>query len=143
MKRREFITLLSGLVVQPLAARAQPLRYAVSSERRIGSIDADSNILRLMETSNLKVGDQVIVEIGGEAGEGKFGTMGVGGVVPAATDGWSSFYYRSKDCPLALVAKVTAVSDTGRTLKLDKYAATATIHAPGYFDNHRPLTSAR
>jgi hypothetical protein len=141
MRRREFITLLSGVLAWPLDVRVQPLPYAISSEKRIGSIDGGSNVLTLTETSTFKVGDQVIVEVGGEAGRGRFGTMGVGGVVPAATDGWSAFYYRSKDCPLALVAKVTAVSDSGRTLRLDKSAATAATHAHVYFDNH-PLLDA-
>jgi len=136
MRRRDFITLLGGVTGWPFDFAAQALPYAMSSEKRIGSIDADSNILTLTEPSTFKVGNQVIVEVGGEAGQGQFGTVGVGGVVPAATDGWSTFYYRSKDCPLALVAKVTAVSDDGRTLMLDKSAATAATRACVYFDNH-------
>jgi hypothetical protein len=141
MRRREFITLLSSAVAWPLVSRAQSLRYALNSEKHIGSIDCGSNVLTLIETSTFNVGDQVIVEVGGEAGQGKFGTTGVGGVVPAATDGWSTFYYRSKDCPLALVAKVIGVSDGRRTLMLDKSASTAARNACVYFDNY-PLLNA-
>jgi hypothetical protein len=92
--------------------------------------------LLLTAASTFKVGDQVIVEVGGEDGKGRFGTVGVGGVLAAATDGWRDFYYRSKDLPLALVAKVVAVTDGGRTLTLDKAAATGATNANVHFDNH-------
>ncbi len=49
-----------------------------------GSIDALSNILRLNESSDppFKVGDWIIAETGAEAGKGRRGTIGVGGVWP-------------------------------------------------------------
>ncbi len=117
------------------------LAYGMWAYRRVGSIAAGSNVLQLTGLSSLGVGDPIIIEVGGEAGKGLFGTMGVGGVLPAATDGWSTFYYRSKDLPLALMAKVTAVADGGKTLTLDKAAAIASTNANVYFDNY-PLLDA-
>ena len=110
--------------------------YGLRAYKRVGSIAGGSNVLQLTEASTFKIGDQVIVEVGGERGKGQFGTMGVGGILSAATDGWRQFYYRSKDLPLALVSKITAVADGGRTLTLDKAAATAATNANVYFDNH-------
>src|SRR4051794_15940403 len=49
-----------------------------------GSMAAGSNQLTIAAGAGFRVGDSVIVEIGGEAGHGLRGTMGVGGVDPAA-----------------------------------------------------------
>ena len=101
-----------------------------------------SNVLHLTEASTFEVGDQIIVEVGGEEGKGQFGTMGVGGILPAATDGWKEFYYRSKDLPRALIAKIASVADGGRTLNLDRAAAAGATNANVHFDNH-PLLNKR
>ncbi len=94
-----------------------------------------SNILYLTTPSTFVVGSRVIVAVGGESGLGFFGTVGVGGYNPAATDTWSGWYYLSKDCPIALVATVTGVANNGQTLTLDKNAAVSTVNANVYFDN--------
>ena len=107
----------------------------VACLQAFGAITRGSNILQLTGFSKFKAGDQVIVEVGGEEGKGRLGTIGVGGVVPAAKDSWSQSYYRSKDVPLALVAKITGVADSGRILTLDKAAATAATNANVHFDN--------
>jgi hypothetical protein len=107
--------------------------------KRIGSIEAGSNVLKLNEASTFKVGDRIIVEVGGEEGKGRFGTIGVGGIRPAATDGWKEFYYRSKDLPLALIANIAEIADAGRTLILDKAAAADATNADVYFDNQPQL----
>jgi hypothetical protein len=149
--RRDFISLLAGAAAalpfcaqaQP-AARArrflgdpspQPLAYRLRAYKRTGSIEGDSNVLRLSEASSFKPGDQVVVEVGGEEGMGQFGTIGVGGILPA-TDHHSQFYYRSKDLPLALISRVKVVAHGGRTLLLDKAAATSATNANVHFDNH-------
>ena len=113
IRRREFVAGLAT-AVWPFSARAQqqtlplipntPSResfyyYGLRGYKCVGSIAGGSNVLQLTEASTFKVGDQVIVEVGSEKGKGHFGTMGVGGIVPAATDGWKQFYYRSKDLP--------------------------------------------
>jgi hypothetical protein len=117
------------------------LPFGLRDYRNIGSIAGGSNVLHLRDASIFTVGDQLIVEVGGEIGGGKLGTLGVGGIIPAARDAWSTFYYRSKDVPLALVAKVTAVTNGGRTLTLDRSAIVGSIDADVYFDN-APLLNA-
>jgi hypothetical protein len=93
-------------------------------------------MLQLSQPCKFKVGDQVIVEVGAEEGRGRFGTMGVGGICPAARDGWTRFYYRSKDVPISLVAKIAAITNRGKTLSLDKEAATRASGANVHFDNY-------
>src|SRR5262245_60977344 len=48
-----------------------------------GSISSGSNQLTLESNPGFQVGDQVIVEIGTESGQGQRGTVGVGGTWPA------------------------------------------------------------
>jgi hypothetical protein len=152
MRRREFVAALIGAAVWPLSVRAQQpsagsfYYYGLRAYKCVGSIAGGSNELHLTEASTFKVGDQVIVEVGGERGKGQFGTKGVGGIVPVATDGWKQFYYRSKDLPKALVAKVTALGGSwlfpdSKVLILDKQAATTTTNANVYLDN-APLLQA-
>ena len=47
-----------------------------------GSIEAGANILRIPQDKNFRVGDRIIVEVGGEAGGGLRGSIGVGGTYP-------------------------------------------------------------
>jgi hypothetical protein len=47
-----------------------------------GSIDADSNSLTIAEDKYFRIGDRIIVEVGGENGGGLRGTIGVGGTYP-------------------------------------------------------------
>ena len=47
-----------------------------------GSIEADSNILAIAEDKQFRVGDRIIVAVGGENGGGLRGTVGVGGSYP-------------------------------------------------------------
>src|SRR5438874_2645186 len=94
MRRREFLT-LGGAAIWSCSTGAQqqtlpmpgsvdtpsPLtddNYGLRAYKRVGSIAGGSNVLQLMETSTFKVGDQVIVEVGGEIGKGQFGSIGVG-----------------------------------------------------------------
>jgi hypothetical protein len=157
MRRREFVAGLGGAALWPLSARAQQQTllgpstgafyyYGLRSYKCVGSIAGGSNVLQLTEASTFKIGDQVIVEVGGETGKGQFGTMGVGGIVPAATDGWKQFYYRSRDLPKALVAKVTALGGRllpdSKVLLLDKQAATTATNANVYLDNAPFLQAA-
>jgi hypothetical protein len=145
MKRRDFITGLAGAAVGLASARAtsqiQPaaglfdIASGLCAYRRIGSIAAGSNVLHFVDPTTFQAGDQIVVEVGGEEGEGKFGTTGVGGIVPSAADDRSQFYYRSQDLPLALIAKVTAISDGGRIARLDKTAVTTAVNANVHFDN--------
>jgi hypothetical protein len=148
MRRRDFIAALAGAAVastrawgQTQPAPATSAALDLRAYRRIGSVAAGSNVLKFAEPTDFQTGDQIIVEVGGEEGKGRFGTVGVGGAVPRATDGWSQFYYRSRDLPLALIAKVIAVRDDGRTVILDKAAATAATNANIHFDNS-PLLNA-
>jgi hypothetical protein len=105
------------------------LPFGLRTDKGTGSISARSNQLQITGAT-FRVGDQIIVELGGEAGRGQFGTVGVGGVFPASVPG---IYYLSQDAPLALVAKVTAVN--GSVLTLDKSAVASSTNANVYFDN--------
>jgi hypothetical protein len=99
--------------------------------RSVGSMEAGENLLRLNRAADFRVGSQVIVEIGGEAGRGQRGTQGVGGVVPG--DPNDGRYYQSADAPISLVAKVVTVE--GQRLTLDKPAVVATRDAAVHYDN--------
>lgn len=48
-----------------------------------GSMSANSNTLTVASSAGLAIGDPIVVEIGGEAGLGLVGTIGVGGTWPA------------------------------------------------------------
>ena len=47
-----------------------------------GSMAAGGTVLTLTSAREFRIGDQIIVELGGEAGGGKRNTVGVGGVTP-------------------------------------------------------------
>src|SRR3954469_805839 len=96
-----------------------------------GSMSAGSRRLTIAAGAAFRVGDSVIVEIGGEAGHGLRGTMGVGGVDPAADQS----YYKGADAPKALTAKIVGISADGTVLTLDHSAVTATTGAHVYYDN--------
>src|SRR4051812_17310817 len=96
-----------------------------------GSMATGSNQLTIAAGAGFHVGDSVIVEVGGEAGGGLRGTVGVGGVDPAVDQ--SS--YKGADVPKALTAKIVGISADGTVLTLDKSAATATSNAHVYYDN--------
>jgi hypothetical protein len=115
------------------------LAHGMSEERRVGSMAAASDTLTITSPnysnglySMFQVGDSIIVEVGGEAGAGQFGTDGVGGTAPVSD---VFFYYRSMDTPLALMAEITAISPDGKTITLDTPASVATTNANIYFDN--------
>lgn len=57
--------------------------FGVKDIRTVGSMTASSVALTVTDNPGFEVGDTIIVEIGGEAGEGQRGTVGVGGVWPA------------------------------------------------------------
>ncbi len=57
--------------------------FGLKSVSTTGSINAGSNQLTVASSANLKIGDRIIVELGGEAGQGLRGTQGVGGTWPA------------------------------------------------------------
>ena len=98
----------------------------------IGSMEAGSKLLHVLSTAGFVVGDQLIVAVGGEAGQGKRGTVGVGGVY-APTTTWN--YYNNVDVPRALVAKVVRVDVEGDVLELDLPAIATTYGAKVFFDN--------
>jgi hypothetical protein len=118
----------------------QMVTHGLWEYKWVGSMAAGSNVLVLAKPSEFVVGDQVIIEVGGEAGKGQYGTMGVGGIYPARP-GYEWHYYLKDDAPKALVAKITAIEDGGRRLILDKSAATTTNDADVYFDNFPILES--
>lgn len=84
-------TAVSGSVV--IAEYSKPFSVTTSSVTDItptlktltatGSITAASNSLVLASDPGFQIGDQIIVEIGAEAGAGARGTVGVGGTFPA------------------------------------------------------------
>ena len=138
-----------------------------------GSMSASSNQLVLNAPSTFQVGDQIIVEAGGEAGGYTQGVIGVGGTWPALsyanlaamnadtskpnttsrlsvkplnTSGllwngtaWINTFLGSLSRlfldihqfvnPLALIAKVTAVSPDTKTLTLSASSVAATTNA--------------
>jgi len=106
--------------------------YGMWDYKRLGSITGGSNILTLGFPSTFLVGDTIIVEIGGESGQGLRGTVGVGGVVPANDP---AFYYRALDVPVALLATITDVSLDGLVLTLNTSASTTATNAKVYYDN--------
>jgi hypothetical protein len=112
-------------------AHAAVITPSFRADKATGSMQAGSNVLLLKTPAQFRAGDQVIVEIGGEAGRGQRGTQGVGGVTPG--DPNDGRYYNSADAPLSLVAKVVTVD--GQRLTLDKPAITSTRDAPVHYDN--------
>lgn len=58
------------------------LDFGLSSLSAVGSMTAVSNQLVLVFNPGFKIGDAIIVEVGGEAGAGLRGTVGVGGGIP-------------------------------------------------------------
>jgi hypothetical protein len=56
--------------------------YGAKAVQTTGSISAASATLTVADASDIRFGDRIIVEIGGEAGLGQRGTMGVGGSWP-------------------------------------------------------------
>jgi len=107
------------------------LSFGLREERRVGSMDAGSDVLRLTTTSQFVAGEKVIVEIGGEAGAGLIGTVGVGGF-HAATD--AGQYYRAQISPKSLKATVVSTDPNGGRLVLNTPATVATVNANVYFD---------
>jgi len=101
------------------------------SDQATGSMQIGSSWLEL-DHNPFRVGDQLIVAVGGEEGKGKRGTLGVGGVYGKTTDD-PNLYYVCEDAPMALVAKVLDVQ--GNRVELDCQAATSTTHARVYLDN--------
>jgi hypothetical protein len=74
----------SGLVTPHAEPVASKVRLTgVNTLRTVGSIAAGSKELTVASASGFSVGDHVIVELGGEAGGGLPGTVGVGGVWPS------------------------------------------------------------
>lgn len=74
-------SLFSNLATQTYDARD----FGFRSVRAQGSISAGSSTLTLTAAADYRVGDWVIVEIGQEAGAGRRGTVGVGGVWPSTS----------------------------------------------------------
>ena len=139
-----------------------------------GSMIAGSNQLTLSSVPSVSFhqGDFIIVELGGEAGHGRRGTIGVGGTwprtqyrsasemnadasQPANTFAWlerdssvwqwyegswiprePSQYYTNTVFPLALRAKIVALSADGLTATLDQSSTANTSNASVYVDNY-------
>jgi hypothetical protein len=112
-------------------AHAAVITPQFRADKAVGSMQAGIAILTITGANPFKVGDPVIVEIGGEQGRGMRGTQGVGGVTPG--DPNDGRYYNSADVPISLVAKVMRVE--GQRLTLDKPAVVATTDATVHFDN--------
>jgi hypothetical protein len=108
--------------------------------RAVGSMEAGGNLLRLSKVADFRVGDQVIVEIGGEAGKGLVETEGVGGIWPGNPD--DGRYYNRTNLPRSLVSEVAEVSGDGRTLTLDLPAVVATTNAHVHLDNTKRWEAA-
>ncbi len=116
--------------------------YGMWDYSRIGSMATGSNILTLTAPSAFRIGDPIIVQIGGEAGQGLYqptGSVGVGGVYTAGA--FPQDYYFAYDAPKALATTITGVSADGMTLTLASPAVTATTGATVYFDNY-PIVNA-
>lgn len=98
-----------------------------------GSMEEGSPFLVCEDASGFAVGNHVIVEIGGEAGEGLIETDGVGGVQEPSEPGhpWYYNYYVSK--PKALCAVI--IGKEGNTVQLDQSAYVSTTDAGVWFDN--------
>jgi hypothetical protein len=101
--------------------------------RGIGSMEAASNLLRLDAPAGFSVGDRIIVEIGGEEGEGQCGTAGCGGVLAGNPE--DGRYYNNQDVPQSLCATVLEVDADGCELILDAPAVAATEGAKVHLDN--------
>lgn len=85
-----------------------------SALQAVGSIGAASNQLALTSNPGFEVGDTVIVEIGGEAGAGQRGTVGVGGV-------WPSVHYANLAAIEATTPSDTSYAYAEDTLKTYQY----------------------
>jgi hypothetical protein len=111
--------------------------FGFKSLETTGSIDAGSNRLHVESSAGFKVGDPIIIAVGGEAGEGLRGTQGVGGVWDTSKAPWAGpdSYYWGADAPKALTARVVAIDPDGTSLILDRSAANSSAGASVYFDN--------
>jgi len=112
-------------------AHAAVITPQLRADKAVGSMAAGSNVLLLKTPAQFRAGDQIIVEIGGEAGRGQRGTQGVGGVTPG--DPNDGRYYQNADAPRSLTAKVVTVE--GHFVTLDKSAIVATRDAVVHYDN--------
>jgi hypothetical protein len=80
------VTLASPFIfVSAAAGTGGTPQAAVSQKQTTGSITAGSSILTVADGSGFEAGDWLVIETGGEAGEGLRGTVGVGGTWPAAS----------------------------------------------------------
>lgn len=121
-----------GAVTQP-PVPIPPSSGGLKTTTAVGSMTAGGNGFKVAARTLFAVGDPVIVEIGGEAGKGVRGSIGVGGVY-VATNSDPSLYYNNAQVPRALVAKIMSMSDDGLTLSLDRNAAVSAMNAVMYFD---------
>jgi len=131
MPMRKYFVHLWMAYALTTAAYAAVITPQLKTHKTTGSMAAGSTTLAVTGAQPFQVGDQVIIEIGGEAGQGQRGTQGVGGVIPG--DPADGRYYNSADAPVALVAKVVTVD--GQRLTLDKPAVVATRDAVVHYDN--------
>lgn len=102
-----------------------------------GSMEEGSPLLVCADASEFQIGDHVVVEIGGEAGQGLRDTVGVGGQFTSPRyDPDSTYFYDRAKMPRSLLAEI--IGKEGNTLELDKNAVVATTDANVYFDNIYP-----
>lgn len=90
-----------------------------------------SNLCNVGSTAGFSVGDPVIVECGGESGQGLRNTMGVGGQwSPLGSGG----YYMQFPVPKAMMTTIAAINSSTQ-FRLNANAATQTTNTKLYFDN--------
>ncbi len=103
----------------PPNAVFDPRDFGLKELHTTGSISASSAALTVASATGFAIGDQIIVEIGGESGTGARGTKGVGGTVPALS--YADIAARDADTS-QVDGKWCWVIDTGRTFYWDDTA---------------------
>lgn len=108
------------------------------TSKTTGSMTAGSPTLTVADASGFAIGDQIIVETGGEAGGGVWGTLGVGG-------SWPTLYYADATAMNADTSKswntYAWIQSTGRVYRWNSTAWEATwtsSNDPFYFTRATP-----
>lgn len=117
------------------AGVVDPRDFGLQATTAVGSIQSGSNKLALTASTNFKVGDPLIIEIGTESGKGKPGTRGVGGAWPTRSYTTTSLLLAARLIPDGTYAWA---QDTGLTYRFSSQTGTWSAVTNTYFGRAIP-----